>query len=396
MKRAVAFLLAVWMMFSCVPFSVFAEKRTNEKESIIAIPEKNKDLATELSDYMKVKEFNNNWKYLYVNGDHIQLVEYLGDSTEVVIPSQGYYSLYEGYAQTSPIKYIRRGCFKNRSDITSVSIPYPIEGIWDSAFWGCTGLEKVETGSLEWWCKIEFTDKESNPLYYAHTLYVGGSPVDSITIPETIEVVKANSFCGFSDLKSVVFPENVITIEANAFSECTGLTSLSIPKSVTNIHSTAFMGCSNIETIEVAEDNPKYCSKGNCLIDKETGTVVFGCKNSMIPDDGTVKSIGNWAFANCGVDRVFIPDGVEYVGGQAFCVNTLTFTYPHREFFDFEGMQGERIVGKLRAKDEWENVCDQFGYRYETSEALIELSDVTTESSALIRALKKAVADAKE
>ena len=79
------------------------------------------------------------------------------------------------------------------------------------------------------------------------------------------------------------------------------------------------------------------------------------------------------------------------VGVQAFCVRALTFTYPHREFFDFEGMQGERIVGKLRAKDEWENVCNQYGDRYETNEALIELSDVTTESSALIRALKEAV-----
>lgn len=82
------------------------------------------------------------------------------------------------------------------------------------------------------------------------------------------------------------------------------------------------------------------------------------------------------------------------VGGVTFRVHTLTFTYPHRETYEHNGVQGERIAGRLRANDEWENVCNEFGRRFATHPALIELSDITTESSALIRALKEAVAGA--
>lgn len=80
------------------------------------------------------------------------------------------------------------------------------------------------------------------------------------------------------------------------------------------------------------------------------------------------------------------------IDGQAFRVSADTFTYPHREPYVVGGIQCERIVGKLRAKDEWENLRSD-GDPCAIDPALIELSDVTTSSSALIRALKEAVSN---
>jgi hypothetical protein len=51
--------------------------------------------------------------------------------------------------------------------------------------------------------------------------------------------------------------------------------------------------------IYVDESNPKYYVEGNCLINKETKTVVLGCGNSVIPSDGSVTTIGKYAFSGC-------------------------------------------------------------------------------------------------
>lgn len=55
-----------------------------------------------------------------------------------------------------------------------------------------------------------------------------------------------------------------------------------------------------IESIEVEEGNPVFRSVNNCLIESATGTLIMGCKNSIIPDDNTIKKIGKMAFATKG------------------------------------------------------------------------------------------------
>ncbi len=74
-----------------------------------------------------------------------------------------------------------------------------------------------------------------------------------------------------------------------------------------------------IETIEVEEGNEYFHSKNNCLIETATKTLVMGCKNSVIPDDGSVTKIGKFAFNGCmGVTRIEIPEGVKEIYNMAF------------------------------------------------------------------------------
>ena len=129
------------------------------------------------------------------------------------------------------------------------------------------------------------------------------------------------------------------------------------------------------DSYDALQDHGK-ASAGNeyfCMVYQKEGVNVYALQDIYSPDEYMLYFV---------------------VGGVTFRVHTLTFTYPHRETYEHDGVQGERIVGKLRANDEWENVCDEFGQRLATHPALIELSDITTESSALIRALKEAVAGA--
>ncbi|MBQ1175552.1 MAG: leucine-rich repeat protein, partial [Treponema sp.] len=82
---------------------------------------------------------------------------------------------------------------------------------------------------------------------------------------------------------------------------------------------TWFYGCTALESITVAPGNEVYRSSGDCLIETASGTLIAGCKNSQIPDDGSVRVIGKLAFAtHTGLTELEIPEGVEEIGYGAF------------------------------------------------------------------------------
>ena len=121
----------------------------------------------------------------------------------------------------------------------------------------------------------------------------------------------------------------VTSIGERAFSWCTGLTSVTIPDSVTSIGKYAFYSCTGLTSITVAKGNTKYHSAGNCLIETKSKTLIAGCKNSIIPTDGSVTSIGWNAFDGCtGLTSITIPDSVTSIGDDAFsgCIGLTSVT----------------------------------------------------------------------
>ncbi len=96
--------------------------------------------------------------------------------------------------------------------------------------------------------------------------------------------------------------------------------SLNIPDSVTSIAQTAFKGCSEITSIQVTAGNTHFRSEGNCLVEAQTKTLVLGCQNSIIPPDGSVAYINDYAFCGCsGLESITIPESVTSIGEYAFC-----------------------------------------------------------------------------
>ncbi|MCR5711373.1 MAG: leucine-rich repeat domain-containing protein, partial [Prevotella sp.] len=84
-------------------------------------------------------------------------------------------------------------------------------------------------------------------------------------------------------------------------------------------------------TMTVDAGNTKYDSRNGCnaIIEKETNTLIAGCKNTKIPDD--VTSIGDYAFAGCdGLTTFTIPASVTSIGFCAFksCTGLTTITIP--------------------------------------------------------------------
>lgn len=145
------------------------------------------------------------------------------------------------------------------------------------------------------------------------------------------------AFCDCSSLTSVEIPNSVTRFGNYAFNSCVGLTSVTIPNSVTSIGyqtnlfygEMAFQGCSVLTSIEVASDNPNYCSVEGVLFNKDK-TKLIKCPEGklgayVIPE--YVISIGTMAFSGCRLTSVTIPNSVTDIIGGAFYISYVAVIY---------------------------------------------------------------------
>ena len=157
------------------------------------------------------------------------------------------------------------------------------------------------------------------------------SNLTSVTILNSVTTIRYNAFGGCVGLTSVTISDSVTTIENYAFGYCINLSNVHIPASVTSLNVRAFNDCDSLETITVDSENDVYYSVNNCIIEKFSKTLVIGIKPSVIPDDGSVVSIGESAFYQCyALESITIPDSITSIGHTAFydCDSLTSITIP--------------------------------------------------------------------
>ncbi len=273
---------------------------------------------------------------------------------------------YSGYKEyvSNPLHYAHK-LYLDGSLLTDLVIPESVERISDYAFWecstiktltipngihsigfytfnGCAGLESVTLGkdlcdigtyafnnceslnavhisNLASWCKIDFKDATSNPLYYAKNLYLNDHLITDLIIPDGITAIESYTFISCANLASITLPNSVKSIGTCAFSNCPALVEVQIGSGVTSIKDNAFVNCNALSLITVSEQNKHYRMSGNCLVEIESKTLLLGFDDSIIPSDGRVTSIANNAFYNRDkLSTIDIPESITTIGAQAF------------------------------------------------------------------------------
>ena len=144
-----------------------------------------------------------------------------------------------------------------------------------------------------------------------------------------LPVTEVNGEMGERSIETIVISEGIKEIHLG-FYYCRDIKNIYIPASVSYITEGTFncyatMGghghtkSNVIEKIVVAEGNPYYYVDGNCLIDRRSQKIILGCNSSIIPDDGSVISIGYAAFANChSIEKIIIPKSIIEIEYAAF------------------------------------------------------------------------------
>ena len=126
---------------------------------------------------------------------------------------------------------IHQYAFLDCTSLKSVIIGNGVTSIGNQAFYNCENLENVYITDLEAWCNIDFISSYyssgyANPLYYADNLYLNGTKLSELHIPETVS-----------------------SIGKYTFYNCDWITKLYIPKTLTSIKQDAFYTCKNISEI---------------------------------------------------------------------------------------------------------------------------------------------------
>ena len=192
--------------------------------------------------------------------------------------------------------------FKENKSIIEVYIGEGITSISDYLFYFCTNLRLVNIPQS--------------------TTYIGSSSfiycsLCTVTLPKGLTRIEHNAFNGNFKLTNLIFPESLEYIGTNAFTNC-NITSIYIPKNVSYIGVGAFSYNNEIYKLTVDKNNITYHSSNNCLINTATKTLISGCKNSIIPADGSVTCIDEAAFAGCEFISFIIPDCIVEIRTYAF------------------------------------------------------------------------------
>ena len=310
-------------------------------------------------DWIKQKEIigqDGEWKY-FVNKDNtIQLTQYLGNKTEVTVPSN--YDGYEVYAvgnqyagNTSTerynvfgdktlenntitriiieegIKEIKPAAFSKCTALSgNLTLPKSLENIGDYAFNQCSGLN----GTLV--LPKNLTNIGELAFNYCSSL------TGDLVIPDSVTEIGRTAFqycSGFNG--TLTLPKNLTNIKDWTFNQCSGLTgNLVIPNSVTEIGKAAFQYCSGLNgtltlpknLTNIGDGAFNKCSglTGDLVIPDsvtEIGRIVFqSCSgfNGTLTLPKNLTNIGDYAFNQCSglTGDLVIPDSVTDIGSVAF------------------------------------------------------------------------------
>lgn len=211
-----------------------------------------------------------NFDYVIEDGK-AYVTAYKGESKDVVIPAQlgGCDVEFFGYA------------FFANEEIESFTMPDTVKYIAPYAFFYTLSMREVRL---------------SSNLKILEDFAFFSSGIESVTLPEGLEVIKTAVFASCQNLTKAVLPDTANDFGNYVFSDCVQLKSVKLPSAIDRIPYGIFSSCIALESVN-------------------------------LPD--TVEYIDEEAFNCCGIKEIVIPSKVYCIGRNAFanCFNLISATF---------------------------------------------------------------------
>lgn len=208
-SRLLALLLAVVLMFGCLP-TAFADGEGGSCGSNLTWSLSGGTLT--ISGSGKMTDFpESTMAPWYHMRDQILRLELPGGLTHV-----GDLAFY--------------GC----GELTAVSIPGSVESIGSYAFANCTGLQVLNLGSVKTVEEGAFSD--------CHAL-------TGLSFPDTLKTIGVKAFYRCESITSVKIPSSVTSLGMSAFGYCKNLVSADVQASISNIPEFLFYGCDRLSSV---------------------------------------------------------------------------------------------------------------------------------------------------
>ena len=164
----------------------------------------------------------------------------------------------------------------------------------------------------------------------------------------------SNHDCESSELVVGQYNGLPVTAIASTFRMRKTTSRITIGHSVTELHPENFVNISTCMTnITVQNGNPAYQGTGDCLVEIATRTLILGSRSSIIPDDGSVTTIGKESFRRLnGLLSIVIPDTVTVIEESAFhncdSLNSVVLSKNLKSIgdraFEISDLAGELII----------------------------------------------------
>ncbi len=159
-----------------------------------------------------------------------------------------------------------------------------------------------------------------------------GCNIKSIKLPPTLQTIGSYALYQNYYVEDLDLPEGLISIGSQGLQRWTALKHIKLPSTLQKVGIAFLADASSLESIELAETNRHFLVKNQCLIRNSDKSLIAGNKNSVIPDDGSVLSISEYAFSGCiGLTSVSVPEGIKDLRAYTFneCTSLIDISLPN-------------------------------------------------------------------
>ena len=289
MKKTIIYILSVIMILTtfsgCNGASEDPKKESESKE----------EAATEKENPITDFEYEDN------EDGGISITNYVGTSTEVVIPSKINGKdvteiSYDAFMGNTSITYVRvpdtvsiiNSCafqkctslkkvilsnslttiggvaFADCTSLSEIILPSSLTIIRQEAFANCTSLKHINIPAGLTDCYMAFKNSgletvkiENGTEEILYMMFASASNLKEVELPETVKTIDNGAFGECYNLEKVILNEGLIKIDKSVFSRCTSLTEIVIPSTVEVVSEISFLGCDNLEKIKFSGNAPE-------------------------------------------------------------------------------------------------------------------------------------------